>query len=198
VSVSLAGTPPNTLVAFVEAENLEDITDCAKSIARGAVASMLNDISELSYTDPLGAIKALRHLDDSMSFSMYDGLDWLGVAVMEQTMLHYTGSTRKPLRKFREKDIENHFYKNLNTYIPGATKTTTKTTGGHVPDGCILLEGETYPVEVKVEDFDKKAFEQLNWYMRMFGAKRGIAVAQKLTCVLPENIIFIRITGDDL
>lgn len=63
--------------------------------------------------------------------------------------------------------------------------------GRDIPDVWVKQDYEPIPVEVKLKDFNKKALRQLQRYMDRYMCERGIAVAEKLTTQLPENIEFV-------
>lgn len=67
----------------------------------------------------------------------------------------------------------------------------------HIPDLWVkdIITSVEYPVEMKMGVFDNKAKNQLLRYMKFYNTRGGIAIAQTLTCELPENIIFM---GADL
>lgn len=97
-------------------------------------------------------------------------------------------------RRLLERDIQNHFYRFLEFYIPGAQKAVRVMTAGHLPDGFVRINGETAPVEVKRTKFTIKGLEQLQWYMRIYDCKIGVAVAQELCCDLPEGVRFVKVS----
>lgn len=61
------------------------------------------------------------------------------------------------------------------------------------PDAWVLLGGSEIPVEMKLHDFNGKALAQLLNYMSMYGCSNGIAIGERLTVDIPENIVFIGI-----
>lgn len=63
----------------------------------------------------------------------------------------------------------------------------------HIPDRWISLNENIIPVEIKLKDFNFNAFKQLNRYMNFYKCSNGIAVGEKLTTLLPNNIRFISI-----
>lgn len=68
--------------------------------------------------------------------------------------------------------------------------------GFNKPDAWVEKNGEKIPVEVKLNDFDGKALNQLLRYMTVYKAKNGIAVGRNLKVGIPPNIMFVR--TDDL
>lgn len=64
-----------------------------------------------------------------------------------------------------------------------------------IPDFFVYKEGidNPIPVEIKLNEFNNKAFDQLKRYMNCYQSEFGIAVGSKCTVELPENIKFISI-----
>lgn len=63
----------------------------------------------------------------------------------------------------------------------------------NIPDSWVNRDGEIIPVEMKKENFDQEALEQLQRYINTYNSNYGIAVGDKLTVDLPDNIEFISI-----
>lgn len=61
----------------------------------------------------------------------------------------------------------------------------------HIPDAWVLKNNEYIPVEVKLNNFNNKALQQLKRYMDFYNCNKGIASARELTVKLPSNIEFI-------
>lgn len=97
-----------------------------------------------------------------------------------------------------ERDIQNHFFSNLNHYLPGACKVSAKNHIRSVPDGFVQIEGKIAPIEVKLELFGERALSQLLGYMRRYELDIGIAVAQRCTAELPSNVKFVQIKERDV
>lgn len=68
---------------------------------------------------------------------------------------------------------------------------TVKSNLKDIPDAWVERNGEKIPVEVKLRNFNESALDQLLRYISSYNAKRGIAVGEKLTVELPENIEFV-------
>ena len=68
---------------------------------------------------------------------------------------------------------------------------TVKSNLKDIPDAWVERNGEKIPVEVKLSDFNEHAINQLLRYISSYKAKRGIAVGEKLTVELPDNIEFV-------
>jgi len=88
--------------------------------------------------------------------------------------------------------IQVRFRESAARLIPGAhlcerPKVETKLR----PDAWVVMEGLPTPVEVKPKVFDGKALKQLLGYMEVCGTTKGVAVAPRLTCELPDTILFI-------
>ena len=63
-------------------------------------------------------------------------------------------------------------------------------TGSYRPDFYVIVDGEKRPVECK-KTFTERSMNQLDSYLKKTGASIGYAVAFKLKCKLPPNMIFI-------
>ena len=61
----------------------------------------------------------------------------------------------------------------------------------HRPDSWVRMNGNNIPVEIKLGKFDAKALKQLQRYMSVYESSLGIAVGERATVDLPENVIFI-------
>lgn len=90
-------------------------------------------------------------------------------------------------REFYYQDL---FNKNYSKVRKGKV-VKNKCNGKDIPDSWVFRDGHLIPVEVKLNSFDKKALKQLNRYIKVYGCKYGIAVANKLTTELPKEIEFI-------
>ncbi len=66
-----------------------------------------------------------------------------------------------------------------------------KNNAHNIPDAWVEMNGYIIPVEVKLKNFDARALKQLQRYMKAYGSEKGIAVANKLTVEIPDNIEFI-------
>lgn len=63
----------------------------------------------------------------------------------------------------------------------------------NIPDAYLILEGLETPVEMKIGNFDLKALNQLQRYMKFYGCKQGLAIGRNLSTLLPDNIMFLDI-----
>ncbi len=63
----------------------------------------------------------------------------------------------------------------------------------HIPDFWLKHNDHYIPVECKATDFTAKGLRQLQRYMDVYGADAGVAVAERLKCDLPNNIMFVRV-----
>ena len=97
-----------------------------------------------------------------------------------------------------EKDVEDEFFANLGSYLPGAIPAIAPYNHHHRPDGFVHLDGEILPVEVKRVRFTFAARSQLLRYMGAYGASRGIAVAPALSCEIPANITFVQVSAPEV
>lgn len=75
--------------------------------------------------------------------------------------------------------------------LDGVKLIKKKSIYGHYPDAWVKIGVEEIPVEVKLNDFDKKALKQLERYINVYNKKKGIAVGRKLSVELPHNIAFV-------
>lgn len=89
--------------------------------------------------------------------------------------------------------IHSLFKKNYCKIRKGSV-VNRKSDGKNIPDSWVQIGRELIPVEIKKCSFDKKALNQLKRYLNAYNCKNGIAVANKLTIDLPENIEFISIS----
>ena len=64
----------------------------------------------------------------------------------------------------------------------------------NIPDAWVSYSGEIIPVEIKIHEFDKKALKQLLRYMTKYETKHGIAIGERLTVDLPNNIVFVEMS----
>lgn len=64
----------------------------------------------------------------------------------------------------------------------------------NIPDAWVCYNNKMIPVEMKIGNFDDKALKQLFRYMNKYNANDGIAIGDKLTVELPNNIRFIPIS----
>ncbi len=97
---------------------------------------------------------------------------------------------------WRNKERNNEFhwqqvFKDVYPKIKNVEIVDRKHDGRNIPDAWVKDKEEYIPVEVKLKHFDKSALNQLKRYMRAYNCNKGIAVAEKLTVELPENISFI-------
>ena len=101
----------------------------------------------------------------------------------------------KKLKKhtLSEKNLQDYFFKNLNTFLPDAKQLHLSTCNDYKPDGLVLLNGQKIPVEVKLSVFNEKARWQLLRYMDYTDAQQGIAVARNYNAKPDDRIIFVGI-----
>lgn len=96
---------------------------------------------------------------------------------------------------FRENEftIQTMFNSYAGRVIPGAKVVKRKNEHHNMPDSWIEIDGEEIPVEVKYGNFNERAMDQLNRYVRAYSCKRGVAVGRALKTELPEGYIFVSI-----
>lgn len=60
------------------------------------------------------------------------------------------------------------------------------------PDAWVVNDDNLIiPVEMKKHHFNSDALRQLEEYMQLYGCSHGIAIGDKLTTLLPDNIMFV-------
>lgn len=89
------------------------------------------------------------------------------------------------------KNIHTWFNTNYQHAIPNGTLVKVISRDRKRPDFVVVIENVEYPVECKI-NFNAAGLKQLKNYMRLWKVNKGYAVAQKLSCSLPDNIIFIK------
>lgn len=73
-----------------------------------------------------------------------------------------------------------------------------KGTSKNRPDIWMTYNGEDVPVECKHDKFGDAALKQLLRYMKAFHSKYGIAVGSSCDIDLPNNILFIKCSAEDI
>lgn len=105
-----------------------------------------------------------------------------------------TITDRRMMEKLEPNELDyQKLFNCVYPYISNSKIISVKHDGKNIPDSWILKEKEKIPVEVKKDNFDNKALEQLKRYIRVYKCKHGIAVAKYLTIEIPDNIIFVSI-----
>ncbi|MGV8860840.1 MAG: hypothetical protein ACOH2O_13420 [Pseudomonas sp.] len=149
-------------------------------------ALLLGRIAELALTAP---DEALRQLTTALPpGKTHEALLFLRLAVFDEAASNHLAP------KFTEFHVHRLFFANLDTYLPGAVRLSKKSDPRHMPDGWVVLSGETLPVEVKRDAFTKASARQLARYIEHYGLDRGVAVAASFTC--DQDPRFICITHD--
>lgn len=88
--------------------------------------------------------------------------------------------------------LHDLFKEHISEVIPGAKIAKVKKSRKHIPDAFICFDkGKAIPVEIKRDDFDQKALNQLNRYCKAYKSTRGVAVGEKCTVKLPNRFIFV-------
>lgn len=96
----------------------------------------------------------------------------------------------------KEKDLREKFIDNIDKYLPKAKIIQRKNLKQHIPDLWVSIDGEEIPIEMKLKVFTNSSLAQLERYMNVYKCNKGIAVAQELSCYLPNNIKFIQFSFD--
>lgn len=104
----------------------------------------------------------------------------------------------RPDRGAKEKAVREQFFACLSRYLPGAEAANAPHHAEGIPDGFVRYRGCLMPVEVKPEIFNGRALSQLMGYMRIYGAKGGIAVAPRLSAELPPEVFFAPVAIGDV
>lgn len=149
-------------------------------------ALTLNMIASTALGDPLFGLRMLENFDCPVELLVLK-------EAVEFSVLHEKIRLRQSINEFT---LHDKFWKNLDSLLPGAIRIDAKSRNGHIPDGFIEFNNQSYVLEVKLEKFDAKALKQLCRYMREYSAK-GIAVARHQACELPSDIIFIQLSLDE-
>ncbi|MGI2329697.1 hypothetical protein [Planococcus sp. YIM B11945] len=101
----------------------------------------------------------------------------------------------------RETEFDKHawFSKNYKHLLPESYELTYRSNDPkHIPDFW-LKKSETFiPVEIKLKAFTASSLKQLQRYMDFYKCDEGIAVGEKVTCDLPENILFISFNNSEV
>ncbi len=144
-----------------------------------ALASKINTEDQKAAWEILRLASMLYHSENDFAFN-----ELYGAVAMD--------ITRRNTEK--ESDIYPRFKKSVNKLFGSNAKVIQKKNDPtHIPDSWISIDGYEIPVEIKLNNFDKRALNQLRRYMRFYGCKHGIAVARTLTIELPESIRFISV-----
>ena len=149
-------------------------------------ALTLNMIASTALDDPEFALRMLKNFNGPIEL----------LELKEAVRFSAMYEKRQNMKSINEFTLHDKFWKNLDSLLPGAIRIDAKSRNGHIPDGFIELNNQSYVVEVKLEKFDAKALKQLCRYMREYSAK-GIAVARHQACKLPSDIIFIQLSLDE-
>lgn len=94
----------------------------------------------------------------------------------------------------KEKSLYPIFDRNITTLSDNCLEVVKiKNNSRHIPDRWVRFEDYDLPVEFKLHSFNISAKEQLRRYIDYYGSKLGIAIGEKLTTELDEDMIFISI-----
>lgn len=119
------------------------------------------------------------------------GLTWLEHCVRETTLNWYMKTTSN------EKSVYEWVKSNEKNLFKDFSIVKRKNHPKHIPDFWVSNGIEYRPVECKLREFNKAALKQLLRYMNFYNCKSGYAIAKELTVKLPDNIIFIKYTGEN-
>lgn len=130
----------------------------------------------------------------------HEDVSWLAMCVSCELARAMAGSTKHEKSKHTEfATVQYWFRENYKYVIDDAVlkNDITNYRGEYRPDFYVIVDGEKRPVECK-KTFNDRAVNQLDCYMKKTGASIGYAVAFKLKCKLPPNMIFIECPSDVL
>lgn len=108
-------------------------------------------------------------------------LAWLKLSVMEGVGQDALCQSSEGFR------VSGWFRDNFLEFFPNGTLLKVQSRNRKRPDFLIDIEGTVIPVECKLS-FGKPALKQLSEYIKLWGTKRGIAVATKFVTDVPANI----------
>lgn len=138
-----------------------------------------------SFRNPNDLEIHLRILD-GLYFGLLKEYPFIRQAITQTVMSNYLTT--------RDTEFDKHklFERNWRTVFDSSHELTSrKNNPAHIPDFWMRKDENFIPVEIKLNNFTTKSLKQLLRYMDFYDCERGIAVAEKLTCTLPENIKFI-------
>ena len=116
------------------------------------------------------------------------GAFWISQAIRETFLFNWYN-----YYKVSERDVYKWFEQNYKNELGEKTQIIqNKNNPQHVPDFWVLYNGKKTPVECKPGDFNKKALQQLQRYMKFYGSACGVAVGERLVCDIPQNIVFVK------
>ena len=129
---------------------------------------------------------------DSASDEQSEAVGWLAMCVTCELSKAMIGSTIREKNKHTEFSTVQYWFRSNYHIIKGAVLDNCVTcyTGAYRPDFYVIVDGEKRPVECK-KTFNERSMNQLDSYLKKTGASIGYAVAFKLKCKLPPNMIFI-------
>jgi hypothetical protein len=147
-----------------------------------------------------GASAFIKIARDMASPEQLEDVAYLAMCVTCELAKAQLGSTTHEKNKHTEFATVQYWFKNNIEFVisGGVLKNdVTNYRGDYRPDFYVIVDGEKRPVECK-KTFNERAVNQLNCYMKKTGASIGYAVAFKLKCKLPPNMIFIECPIDVL
>lgn len=109
----------------------------------------------------------------------------------------FTATSIRLHRMYKKNEFyyQDSFCKSVPKLLPTMKVVTVKVDGKNIPDAWLQDEyGNVIPVEVKLHDFNSAAKKQLERYIQIYHTNYGIAVGEKLTTSLPDNMFFISLS----
>lgn len=135
-----------------------------------------------------GVSKLLSLVDLAKAITPEDkNLPFIEQSVRELILRNYMSSIP------REKDIQSIVKENITKVFNECEVISRINDHRHQPDLWLVVQGEEVPVEIKLKKFNRKALEQLERYITFYKCNKGVAIAEKLTTKLPQNIKFISV-----
>lgn len=133
--------------------------------------------------------EAIKNIE---ALSVYEDVD--NLECKSRDFLYYADSVLFSL--INTGGINEFFYQDLfkehyKSFLPLTELVERENNRHHIPDAWLKENDEYIPVEVKLNNFNASALRQLKRYMEFYDCKNGVAVGDKLTVELPDNIQFV-------
>lgn len=147
---------------------------------------VLEFATRLSYIEPNNLDRNLSFVDLAESMVNSKEKHFMFSSLRSTVMKNFMDSQPS------EFDIHKLFESNYKKVIDGELKIVKRKNNiKHIPDFWLSDGCEYIPVEIKLHDFNEFSLRQLKRYMNFYKCKKGLAVAEKLNCTLPDGIYFI-------
>jgi hypothetical protein len=137
--------------------------------------------------------KAIVLLEAAIAEAGLSGASWIRQGLLETIFKWFMDS--QPT----EQNVYGWFRNHYHEHLPEDMHITTwDNNPKHIPDFWMANGDELIPVECKLKEFNDASMRQLQRYMKVYQCERGIAVAPRFTCEIPENIITVQFEHTDL